>query len=1145
MKKFNKKTPFSPLEVEALFWRACADKPFSVEYANDMPGSGFVPIVKKWGCKEEEVGNVGESGWNMRGVSRAKGSLLRFMKEEIPGVTSPMIYVAMMFSWFAWHVEDHELHSLNYLHLGSGKTWYGVPRDAAIAFEDVVRVHGYGGEVNPLVTFTILGEKTTVMSPEVLLGAGIPCCRLVQNPGEFVVTFPGAYHSGFNHGFNCAEAANIATPGWLRVAKEAAVRRASINYPPMVSHFQLLYALALSLCSRVPLIGVSEPRSSRLKDKMRGEGEVMVKEIFVQNVIETNDLLSALLNKGSSCIVLPHNMHDSPLCSNSLLRSQLKMKPRLSLGLCSREEALEASRVFPANDVILGRNAGIEHSKASATSEKSGISAHNSSGSDSQHGENENESAVHSDGLLDHGLLSCVTCGILSFTCVAVVRPKQAAARYLMSADCGFLNEQNIVSGENSNRDDKIHWRRSTSDLLCDSEQLERHAQYRSPSPVHVSDHNFEDNGSDAACRGASALALLASAYGDSSDLDEDGSPATSPRADEDNDSSHVTRCANINLPESDCQNDSDNEYDEMNGSTPEFSSGDHPGMLDNLEDNGEMETSSSSIKSIGETRSVDYEGPENKYCTTGTAKICQSNVKMERIASGSVSTVMKPNSTRTSPSRNNDAIRQCSVVSAIERSDKDSSRMHVFCLEHALEVEKLLHPLGGVNIMILCHPDYPKIETEAKLLAEELETDYEWKSIDFRGPTQKDLESIRAAMEDEESMPTSSDWAVKLGINLFYSANLSKSPLYSKQLPYNAVIYRAFGCKSPNNSPLTSKSSKRRPGRQRKIVVAGKWCGKVWMRNQVHPLLSDRKDDQEQKHERFYSKSNSEIKSEEVETEIKNEKIVSRKSSRSRKRKKRPLSRASAKKQKCVTPQVMDKKAKVSDTSAAQTSSTKHSRVLRSCRKSDVKYESEEEPTTVRSSRRLKAKSETKTKPTITRSTSKLHIEQETEEAPNTRLRTKPSKSKDTSANPPINKQSRKKKPKTTPNPIKEEEEEEAAKDYTCNIEGCTMSFSTKHDLALHKKDICPEEGCGKKFFSHKYLVQHKKVHLDDRPLACPWKGCKMRFKWAWARTEHIRVHTGDRPYICSKCSQTFRFVSDFSRHKRKTGHLAKKGRR
>ncbi|KAK9278443.1 hypothetical protein L1049_028008 [Liquidambar formosana] len=36
--------------------------------------------------------------------------------------------------------------------------------------------------------------------------------------------------------------------------------------------------------------------------------------------------------------------------------------------------------------------------------------------------------------------------------------------------------------------------------------------------------------------------------------------------------------------------------------------------------------------------------------------------------------------------------------------------------------------------------------------------------------------------------------------------------------------------------------------------------------------------------------------------------------------------------------------------------------------------------------------------------------------------------------------------------------------------------------------------------------MVQHRRVHRDDRPLKCPWKGCKMTFKWAWTRTEHIR---------------------------------------
>lgn len=159
LKRHHKKgsgSGLSALETETLFWKATVDKPFTVEYANDMPGSAFSAAAAAAGsrgrkCREAgEAVTVAETEWNMRGVSRAKGSLLRFMKEEIPGVTSPMVYVAMLFSWFAWHVEDHDLHSLNYLHMGAGKTWYGVPRDAAVAFEEVVRVHGYGGEINPL-----------------------------------------------------------------------------------------------------------------------------------------------------------------------------------------------------------------------------------------------------------------------------------------------------------------------------------------------------------------------------------------------------------------------------------------------------------------------------------------------------------------------------------------------------------------------------------------------------------------------------------------------------------------------------------------------------------------------------------------------------------------------------------------------------------------------------------------------------------------------------------------------------------------------------------------------------------------------------------------------------------------------------------
>ncbi|CAM6096754.1 unnamed protein product [Calypogeia fissa] len=505
----------SPLAVESLFWRAAAEKPISIEYANDIPGSAFADpgrLRKRkralddaadqanlesifMGCQTDEkvqedeaveeidpsdagksggdnVGGAGSklanSAWNMRSVARSQGSLLRFMPEEVPGVTSPMVYIGMLFSWFAWHVEDHELHSLNYLHMGASKTWYAVPGEAAPALEEAIRVHGYGGHLDPRAAFSLLGEKTTVMSPEVLVAAGVPCCRLVQNAGEYVVTFPRAYHLGFSHGFNCGEAANFATPGWLEVAKEAAARRAAMKYLPMLSHQQLLYLLTMSLPPRMPASAPSEPRSSRLKVRKKSVGEEMVKSMFVQDAVHNNALLRILLDNGvSRCLLARDAAHRSSMktmSEGSKLMGPVPPLDDLERALISElsSQGGEASH-FPCHGASNAEETVDNHFQSQSPSCTAipsggqdavfeGLAMGNfgeikfscrstdppASSNKSAAGEVPQvfgESPIHSNNLkvttslaIDWGTLPCAACGILCYATMAVVEPSVTAA---------------------------------------------------------------------------------------------------------------------------------------------------------------------------------------------------------------------------------------------------------------------------------------------------------------------------------------------------------------------------------------------------------------------------------------------------------------------------------------------------------------------------------------------------------------------------------------------------------------------------------------------------------------------------------------------------------------------------------------------
>jgi hypothetical protein len=71
---------------------------------------------------------------------------------------------------------------------------------------------------------------------------------------------------------------------------------------------------------------IIEPRSSRLKDKTRNEGEVIVKETFVKSVLQNNNLISMLVDRGGSCVILPHGFSSGSHCSKSDVSRKITMQ---------------------------------------------------------------------------------------------------------------------------------------------------------------------------------------------------------------------------------------------------------------------------------------------------------------------------------------------------------------------------------------------------------------------------------------------------------------------------------------------------------------------------------------------------------------------------------------------------------------------------------------------------------------------------------------------------------------------------------------------------------------------------------------------------------------------------------------------------
>jgi len=191
-------TPERCEELEKTYWKTLTYAP--PLYGADLMGTLF--------HEDTEL-------WNLNKLP----NLLDVLGTKVPGVNTAYLYLGMWKATFAWHLEDVDLYSINYLHFGAPKQWYSISQADARRFEAAMRSI-WPTEAKACDQF--LRHKAFLISPSHLKQYfNITVNKVVSYPGEFVVTYPYGYHSGYNLGYNCAEAVNFALDSWLPMGKIA------------------------------------------------------------------------------------------------------------------------------------------------------------------------------------------------------------------------------------------------------------------------------------------------------------------------------------------------------------------------------------------------------------------------------------------------------------------------------------------------------------------------------------------------------------------------------------------------------------------------------------------------------------------------------------------------------------------------------------------------------------------------------------------------------------------------------------------------------------------------------------------------------------------------------------------------------------
>ncbi|XP_073478782.1 zinc finger protein 653 isoform X2 [Aquarana catesbeiana] len=113
----------------------------------------------------------------------------------------------------------------------------------------------------------------------------------------------------------------------------------------------------------------------------------------------------------------------------------------------------------------------------------------------------------------------------------------------------------------------------------------------------------------------------------------------------------------------------------------------------------------------------------------------------------------------------------------------------------------------------------------------------------------------------------------------------------------------------------------------------------------------------------------------------------------------------------------------------------------------------------------------------------------------------------------------------------------------FHCPYEGCVQVYTAlasfqNHINLVHRKGrtkVCPEVGCGKKFYLSNHLRRHMIIHTGIREFIC--ETCGKSFKRKSHLEVHRRTHTGETPLQCEVCGYQCRQRASLNWHMKKHG--------